>query len=337
MKAMKLRTPGSLDTQPLALVDVEVPEPGPGQLLIKVTSCGVCRSNLHMVEGDWLPGCPSFTPITPGHEVLGRVVATGTGVSDFAENDLVGVMPLWSTCETCEFCRAGVDELCQAKEITGETVDGGYAEYMLATAAHTYAVPDGLDEVTAAPLFCPGITGYGAVQKAGDLGPGKSVAVFGVGGVGHLALQFAALTGAECLAVSRGSARLDLAQDLGAHRLVDSSAGDAGEQLQRLGGVDAALVFAPSDEVVSQALASLKPGGTLVLGVNATIRDFPFALEQRVVGSLLGTRPMMREVLETAAAGKVRVEAEARPLAEAASALADLKDGKVAGRLVLVP
>jgi propanol-preferring alcohol dehydrogenase len=289
-----------------------------------------------MIEGDWLPGCPSFTPITPGHEVLGRVAATGAGVTEFAEGDLVGVMPLWSTCGTCEFCVAGVDELCQTKEITGETVDGGYAEYMVATAAHTYALPAGLDEVTAAPLFCPGITGYGAVQKV-DLGPGKAAAVFGVGGVGHLALQFAALTGADCLAVSRGSARLDLAQDLGATRIVDSSAGDAGQQIQKLGGADAALVFAPSDDVVSQALASLKPGGTLVLGVNATVRDFPFALEQRVVGSLLGTRPMMREVLDIAAAGKVRVEAEARPLEEAATALADLKDGKVAGRLVLVP
>ena len=336
MKAVKLTNPGPLDSQPLTLVDVEVPEPGPGQLLVKVTSCGVCRSNLHMVEGDWLPGNPAFTPITPGHEVLGRVAATGTGVTGFAADDLVGVMPLWSTCGSCEFCLAGVDELCQTKHITGETVDGGYAEYLLATAAHTYAIPDGLDEVTAAPLFCPGITGYGSVQKA-DLGPGKSVAVFGVGGVGHVALQFAALTGAECLAVSRGSARLDLARDLGADRLVDSSGGNAAAEIQRLGGVDAALVFAPSDDVVSDALASLKPGGTLVLGVNATVRDFPFALEQKVVGSLLGSRTMMREVLDIAAAGKVRVEAEARPLAEAAKALGDLKAGAVAGRLVLVP
>jgi propanol-preferring alcohol dehydrogenase len=336
MRAVKLMTPGPLETGPLTLADVAVPEPGPGQLVIEVTSCGVCRSNLHMVEGDWLPDCPSFTPITPGHEVLGRVVALGDGVGELAEGDLVGVMPLWSTCGTCDFCLGGVDELCQSKQITGETVDGGYAEYMLATAAHTYRVPDALDEVTAAPLFCPGITGYGAVQKA-DLAPGRSVAVFGVGGVGHVALQFAALTGADCLAVSRGSARLDMARDLGAHRTIDSSGGDAGTQIQRLGGVDAALVFAPSDDVVSQALASLKPGGTLVLGVNATVRDFPFALEQRVVGSLLGTRSMMREVLEIAAEGKVRVEAEVRPLDEAARALADLKNGDVAGRLVLVP
>jgi propanol-preferring alcohol dehydrogenase len=303
---------------------------------MQVTSCGVCRSNLHMVEGDWLPDTPTFTPIIPGHEVLGRVVATGDGVTSFADGDLVGVMPLWSTCGVCEFCLRGVDELCQTKQITGESVDGGYAEFMLATEAHTYAIPDGLDEVTAAPFLCPGITGYGSVKKA-ELGPGKSVGIFGVGGVGHVALQFAALTGAECVAVSRGSANLDLATDLGADRIVDSSNGDAGRQLQEHGGLDAALVFAPSDAVVAQALESLKPGGMLVLGVNASIKDFPFALEQRIVGSLLGSRAMMREVLEIGAAGKVRINAEARPLTEAAGALADLKAGRVTGRLVLVP
>jgi propanol-preferring alcohol dehydrogenase len=207
---------------------------------------------------------------------------------------------------------------------------------MLATEAHTYAIPEGLDEVTAAPLLCPGITGYGAVAKA-DLEPGKSVGVFGVGGVGHLALQFAALTGAECVAVSRGGARLDLASDLGAQRIVDSSDGGAGRRLRDEGGLDAALVFAPSDTVVSQALQSLRPGGILVLGVNATITDFPFALEQRIVGSLLGNREMVREVLAIAAAGKVRVSAEARPLEDAAGALADLKAGRVTGRVVLVP
>ena len=336
MRAVRLLTPGPLESGPIELGDVAVPEPGPGQLLIQVTACGVCRSNLHMIEGDWLPSVPAFTPIIPGHEVLGRVVGIGQGVSGFAEHDRVGVMPLWSTCEDCEFCNRGADQLCQTKQLTGETVDGGYAEFMLATAAHTYLIPAGLDEVTAAPLLCPGITGYGAVRKA-ELGPGKSVAVFGMGGVGHLALQFAALTGAECIAVSRGTARLDLATDLGASRVVDSSDGDAGKRLQKEGGIDAALVFAPSDEVAAQAFRALKPGGTLVLGVNAHLGTFPFSFEKHVVGSLLGNRQMMREVLDIAAAGKVRVVAEARPLAEAAEALADLKAGKVTGRLVLVP
>lgn len=336
MKAVQLFTPGPLESGPIKLVEVAMPDPGPGQILIKVTSCGVCRSNLHMIEGDWLPSCPGYTPIIPGHEVLGRVAGIGEGVTDFAEGDRVGVMPLWSTCGHCEFCDADVDELCQAKEITGESVNGGYAEFMLAMAAHTYAMPAGLDEVTAAPFLCPGITGYGAVRKA-NLAPGKNVAIFGVGGVGHIALQFAALTGAECIAVSRGSARLDLATDLGASRTLDNSNGDAGETLHKEGGIDAALVFAPSDEVVEQAMRSLKPGGTLVLGVNATLGTFPFAMEKTIVGSLLGNRQLVREMLEIAASGKVRVVAEARPLAGAAEALADLRAGKVVGRLVLVP
>jgi alcohol dehydrogenase, propanol-preferring len=336
MKAVQLVATRPLEREPLALVDVPVPEPGPGQLLMKVTACGVCRSNLHMIEGEWQPACPTFMPIIPGHEVLGRVVATGEGANAFIEGDLVGVMPVWSTCGVCDFCLEGADQLCQAKEITGESVDGGYAEYMLATEPHTYAIPDGLDEVTAAPLLCPGITGYGAVAKAA-LGPGKSVGVFGVGGVGHLALQFAALTGAECVAISRGSARLDLAADLGAHRIVDSSKEDAGKRLRDEGGLDAALVFAPSDSVVMQALQSLRPGGILVLGVNAKIGAFPFALEQRIVGSLLGDRQMVREVLALAAAGRIRVTAEERPLVDAARALADLKAGKITGRVVLRP
>jgi propanol-preferring alcohol dehydrogenase len=336
MKAVQLITPGPLESHPLRYGDVEDPAPGAGQVLLRVISCGVCRSNLHMVEGDWVPNAPTFTPMIPGHELIGEVVAVGDAVDDLAVGDKAGVMPLWSTCLNCEFCDAGIDELCQSKHITGETVDGGYAELMVATAYHTYKIPESLAVPSAAPFFCPGITAYGSVKKA-DLGPGKTVAVFGVGGVGHVALQFAGLTGADTVAVSRGRGRLDLAERLGAGRVVDSSAGDAADQLQRTGGVDAALVFAPSDEVVASALASLKPGGTLVLGVNATIGAFGFAMEQHVVGSLLGTREDMREVIEVAASGKVHIEAEERPLAEAERALADLKTGTVAGRLVLVP
>jgi len=336
MKAVQLLRPAPLESHPLRYGDVEVPTPGPGQLLMKVISCGVCRSNLSMIEGEWVPNAPAFTPMIPGHEVIGEVSALGEGVDDFVIGDKVGVMPLWSTCRNCEFCDAGIDELCQSKHITGETVDGGYAEYMVATAYHTYKIPDVLTVPSAAPFFCPAITAYGSVKKV-DLGPGKSVAVFGVGGVGHVALQFAALTGAETIAVSRGRGRLDLAEELGASRVVDSSKGDAADQLTKTGGVDVAMVFAPSDEVVAAALASVKPGGTLVLGVNATIGAFPFAVEKHIVGSLLGTRQMMREVIDIAASGTVRIVSETRPLAEAERALADLKAGAVSGRLVLVP
>ncbi len=336
MKAVQLIAPGPIESHPLRYGDIDDPTPGPGQVLLRVISCGVCRSNLHMIEGDWVPDAPAFTPMIPGHEVIGEVVALGDGVEDLVVGDKAGVMPLWSTCRGCEFCDAGLDHLCQSKHITGETVHGGYAELMVATAYHTYKVPAALATPSAAPFFCPGITAYGSVKKA-DLGPGKTAAVFGIGGVGHVALQFAALTGADTVAVSRGRSRLELAERLGAGRVVDSSTGDAADQLQRAGGVDAALVFAPSDEVVASALESLKPGGTLVLGVNATIGSFAFALEKRVVGSLLGTREDMRAVVDIAASGKVQIEAEERPLAEAERALADLKAGTVAGRLVLVP
>src|SRR5262249_47767989 len=152
--------------------------------------CGVCRSNLHMIEGDWVDGgVPAISPIVPGHEVTGVVAALGGGVDGFAEGDRVGVQPLWWTCEECEFCTSGREQLCHRRVITGEHVDGGYAEYMTANAAHAYPIPDALDLVEAAPLFCPGITAYGAVGHL-DVGPGDTVAVFGLGGVGHMAVQF---------------------------------------------------------------------------------------------------------------------------------------------------
>jgi propanol-preferring alcohol dehydrogenase len=189
------------------------------------------------------------------------------------------------------------------KQITGETVDGGYAEQMLAKATHTYVIPDSLDNAAAAVLFCPGITAYGAVAKA-RLSPAKSVAVFGVGGVGHVALQFAKLTGAETLAVTRSAQRLELSEELGASRTIDASRGNAGKALRASGGVDATLVFAPSNDVVRQAIDATKPGGVVVIGVNAEIGPFPFADEKTVVGSLLGSRQMMREVLRIAGEGR---------------------------------
>lgn len=337
MKAVVLVKPAPIAAEPLQVEDRPGLLPGRGEIVVQVAACGVCRSNLHMVEGDWLDGgVPAFTPIVPGHEVTGTVEAVGEDVTHLRVGDRVGVQPLWSTCGVCRYCMSGAEQLCQSKHITGETVDGGYAEQMLAKAAHAYLVPDSLDLAEAAPLFCPGITAYGAVAKA-RLSPARSVAVFGVGGVGHVALQFAKLTGAETVAVTRGGSRLQLAEELGADRVVDASGGDAGELLHRSGGVDATLVFAPSDTVVRQALRATKPGGVVVVGVNADIGPFPFADEKTVVGSLLGSRQMMREVLEIAAAGRVRVVTEAQPLEQAADALARLERGDVRGRLVLVP
>lgn len=337
MKAVVLTSTAPIEQSPLRVEEVADPTPDLDEIVIRVTACGVCRSNLHMIEGDWVDaGNPAKLPIIPGHEVVGEVVEIGSAVTSVRVGQRVGVQPLWSTCGVCDFCLDGRDELCQRKHITGETVDGGYAELMLAKAAHAYVLPDELDDVTAAPLFCPGITAYGAVAKAA-LSPAKSVAVFGLGGVGHVALQFAALTGAETIAVTRDAGRLDLASGLGAARVVNSADQDAGEALAEAGGVDAALVFAPSDAVVQQAVRAVKPGGTVVVGVNATLGAFPFADEKTIVGSLLGNRVMMRNVLRIAAQGRIRVVADSYPLTEAATALAKLKSGDVRGRLVLQP
>ena len=336
MHAMVLGVPGPIQSGVLHDNELPDPRPGPGQIVLEVTACGVCRSNLHMIEGDWIDyGVPAFTPIVPGHEVVGRILEIGTGVDVLRPGDRVGVQPLWSTCGNCAYCLTGRDQLCRAKEITGETVNGGYARYMLANAAHVYPVPDGIDDVEAAPLFCPGITAYNAVSKA-SLKPGSRLAVFGVGGVGHMVLQIAALAGAEVYAVARSRQHLDLADELGA-RAIDASGSDPVAALAATGGMDAAVVFAPSDEAIRQAVAAVKPGGVVVLGVHANIGELPFGDEKRVVGTVIGSRQQMREVLMLAAAGKIRARCETYPLEEAAEVLGRLKRREIRARAVLVP
>lgn len=335
MKAALLDATAPIEKAPLRVTDRDRPTAGIGELVLEVASCGVCRSNLHMIEGDW-PGVPSQFPIIPGHEVVGTVAEVGAGADGFSVGDRVGVQPLWSTCGTCEYCMSGREQLCQSKEITGETVDGGYAQFMLSKAAHTYHLPDALDFADAAPLFCPGITAYGSVSKA-NLSPAKRAAVFGVGGVGHMAIQFAALYGADVVAVSRGSQHLEVARELGASWTVDSTDGDAGSVIAAKGGVDASFVFAPSDAVFQQAMEATKPGGIIVVGVNINVGPLPFATEKQVVGSLLGSRRQMQEVLEIAAAGKIRAICEPYPLDEANEVLARLKNGQIRARAVVMP
>lgn len=335
MKAVVLESLAPLDQQTMKFTQVPDPTPGPGQVLMRVTACGVCRSNLHLIEGDWASnGVPSMLPIIPGHEVVGRIEALGDGVHDFQVGDRVGVQPLWSTCGHCEFCQHGMDHLCQSKEITGETVHGGYAEYMLATGMHTYRIPDSVEDADAAALFCPGITAYGAVEKA-SLSPGKRVAVFGMGGVGHMVLQFARLFGADVTMVTRSPHHRELAEQLGASQVVDASRAAEVEALTH-DGVDASIVFAPSDAAVGDAIRATKPGGTIVVGVWASIGSLPFVHEKHVVGSLLGTRAQMRQVIALAAAGKVHTVCETFPLSDAAAALWKLKSGQLPARAVLL-
>ncbi|HZU80126.1 MAG TPA: alcohol dehydrogenase catalytic domain-containing protein [Acidimicrobiales bacterium] len=335
MQAVMLDAPGPLGEGRLRYAAREDPRPGTGQIVVEVLACGVCRSNLHMIEGDWVSyGVPAFVPIVPGHEVIGRVVDRGPGVEWPALGARVGVQPLWSSCLHCDYCLTGREQLCPQKHITGETVDGGYAELMLATAAHAHLVPEAVGDVEGAPLFCPGITAYNAVEKAA-LHPGMSVVLFGVGGVGHMVIQIAALTGATVYAMARSDEHLALAEELGAVPVRAGGGPIAPGQVG--GGVDAAIVFAPSDAMLHQALALLRPGGTAVLGVHAQVGEIPFADEKRVVGSVIGSRHQMGQVLELAASGKIRAQCETFGLSEASAALSRLKAGDIRARAVLVP
>lgn len=333
MHASQLDTPAPISDHPLSWRETDRPEPGAGQLVVKVAGCGVCRSNLHMIEGDWVDGgVPAISPIIPGHEVTGRVAAVGEGVEGYAVGDPVGVQPLWWSCSECEFCTSGREQLCHRRIITGEHVDGGYAEYMLSYADHTYRVPENLDLVEAAPLFCPGITAYGVVDKL-DVGPGDVVAVFGLGGVGHMAVQMAAQTGAEVVAVGRTPAHLDVARELGAARTVLSTDADAMDAIAD--SAEAVLTFAGSDEVTAHAMRTLKWGGTLVNAVPINVADFPFSKGQTIKGSILGNREQMRAVLQLASEGKIRTVVERFPMQSAEEALRRLAAGKLRSRAVL--
>ena len=333
MRANQLFTPAPREERPLIWAEAERPEPGPGQLLIKVAGCGVCRSNLHMIEGDWVDGgVPAISPIIPGHEVTGVVAGIGDGVTEFSVGDPVGVQPLWWTCGECEFCSSGREQLCHRRIITGEHVNGGYGEYMLSFADHTYRVPGNVDLVDAAPLFCPGITAYGAVAKV-DIGPGDVVAVFGLGGVGHMAVQMAALTGAEVIAVGRTPVHLDVARELGAARTVDSR--DAAALDAIADSADVVLTFAGSDEVTEQAMRILKWGGTLVNAVPLNVREFHFNKGQTIKASILGNREQMRAVLRLASEGKIRTVVERFPMQDAGAALTQLASGRLRSRAVL--
>jgi propanol-preferring alcohol dehydrogenase len=248
MKAVLLEQAGPIEDKPLRLREVAEPTPSATQIVIKVGACGVCRSNLHMVEGDWLPATPASFPIIPGHEVVGTVSSVGSAVTHLAVGDRVGVQPIWATCGVCEYCFSGREQLCRQRQITGETLDGGYAEYMLAESAYTYPLPDNLSFAEAAPLFCPGITAYGSVTKA-NLKPGQKVAVLGVGGVGHMVIQMAALTGADVYAVTRSSVHQAVAEELGAVKSYSPKA--EGGSFVADAALDAAIVFAPSDASVT--------------------------------------------------------------------------------------
>jgi alcohol dehydrogenase, propanol-preferring len=326
--------------EPLALETKPIPEPAHGQVVVKIESCGLCHTDIHAAHGDW-PVKPS-PPFTPGHEGVGIVTALGEGVTEVVLGDRVALPWLGYACGTCEYCISGWETLCPNQEMTGYTIDGGFAEYAVANARFVVAVPEGIDPVEASPLTCAGVTTYKAVKVAGTRSS-DLVAVFGIGGLGHLAVQYAAIAGGRVIAVDIHDEKLSLARELGAEFTVNAAKEDPVAAIQRLGGADQAISTAVSPRAFEQAYGSLRRRGTLVfVGLPADnhvqLPIFETVLNGiTVVGSIVGTRLDLREVFELHAAGKTKVILEERPLAEVNEAIADVDAGRVPARIVLRP
>jgi len=325
--------------KPLAVEEVERPVPGEGEVLIKVEACGVCHSDLHIIEGDWKQfGGITKIPLVPGHEIAGRVAEAGSGVRELKVGDRVGVPWIHWTCGECEFCRAGFENLCSRQKITGCTVNGGFAEYIKAPASHATRIPGGISAVEAAPLFCAGVTVYRALKQA-RLAPGERLAVFGVGGLGHLAIQIGKEMGLEVTAVDVSDDKLELAKSLGASRTMNSSSANVAKELRRAGGMHAVLVTSGSKAAYDTAFPCVRPTGKLlVVGLPPEISFPPIMMaagEIRVQASAVGTRQDLQEVLAMAAAGKLHCQVSTRRLDEVNTIMEEMKAGKIAGRVVL--
>lgn len=323
--------------QPLRIEDIAKPEPGPGQVVVKIETSGLCHTDIHAAHGDW-PVKPT-PPFVPGHEGVGLVEQIGLGVAGLREGDRVAVPWLGWACGYCEYCASGRETLCPDQRNTGYSVDGCYAEYVLADAAYVGRVPDGVDPLDAAPLSCAGITTYKAVKVSGARSS-DLVAVFGIGGLGHLAVQYARIAGASVAAVDLVDSKLELARELGAQHTVNAAVEDPAEAIQALGGADAAICLAVSPKACEQAFKSLKPGGTLVfVGLPADnyvrLPIFETVLQGiTVVGSIVGTRVDLAETFELHADGRTRVVRETRQLDDVNEAFEQIETGAVDARLI---
>jgi len=340
MQAMLLSKLASIESSPLKMTSVLQPKIKRDELLVEVEACGVCRSNLHVIEGDWKRhGAPSILPIIPGHEIVGFVKKIGDSVKKVKIGDIVGIQPLYSSCLKCAYCRNGRENLCESAEITGESVNGGYAEFISVSEPFATPVPDSFKPEYAAPLFCPGITAYKAV-KASEPNRSKTIGIFGVGGVGHIAIQIAKLSHARVIAISRSKSHLKLGESVGADSSIELL-DDSKQFLQNLkkeeGLLDNAIIFAPSDKAINSAIKSVKKGGIIVICVFGKIPEFHFYEEKIVKGSVIGSREDMRELVKIAEESDLKVISKAFPLKEANQVLAGLKNSKIYGRAVLLP
>ncbi|ESR22699.1 Alcohol dehydrogenase [Lutibaculum baratangense AMV1] len=335
MKAAVVRELG----KPLVIEDMKVPEVGRGQILMKVEASGVCHTDLHAASGDW-PVKPT-PPFIPGHEGVGYVAAVGAEVTAVKEGDRIGVPWLHTACGHCEHCRTGWETLCYDQQMTGYTVNGGFAEYVLADPNYVGHLPDNLDFGAAAPVLCAGVTVYKGLKET-DTKPGDWVTVSGIGGLGHMAVQYAKAMGRHVVAVDVAEDKLKLAAELGADATVDARANDAVEQVRQItdGGAHGILVTAVSRPAFAQALAMTRRGGTMSM-VGLPPGDFPLPIFDVVLnritvrGSIVGTRQDLVEALQFAGEGKVASHFSWDSLDNINDIFDRMRDGRIDGRVVM--
>lgn len=322
----------------LEVREVDLPTPGPGEALVKLETSGVCHTDLHAAQGDW-PVKPS-PPFIPGHEGYGTVVAVGPGVEHLDVGDKVGNAWLWSACGRCEYCRTGWETLCEHQRNGGYGVDGSFGAYMLVDADYAPRIPDGADPLEVAPILCAGVTVYKGL-KVTDTRPGQWVAISGVGGLGHVAVQYARAMGLRVVAVDVDEGKLELARRLGAEVAVDARAADAVEQVQQAtGGAHGVLVTAVNPTAFSQAIGFARRGGTVVL-VGLPPGEFGVPIFDVVLrgltirGSIVGTRQDMAEALDFYARGLITPTVEAADLGQINEVFARMRRGDIDGRVVI--
>jgi propanol-preferring alcohol dehydrogenase len=334
MKAAVVRKFG----EPLAIEEVETPRPQKGEILVKVAASGVCHTDLHAAHGDW-PVKPN-PPFIPGHEGVGHIVAIGEGVKHVKEGDRVGVPWLYSACGHCEHCLGGWETLCESQQNTGYSVNGGFADYTLADAGFVGRLPDNVDFVEIAPVLCAGVTVYKGLKMT-DTRPGQWVVISGIGGLGHMAVQYARAMGLNVAAVDIDDGKLALAERLGATVTVNAMKTDPVDYLKReIGGAHGALVTAVSPKAFDQGQRMLRRGGTLVLN-GLPPGDFPLPIFDTVLngitvrGSIVGTRQDLQEALDFAGEGKVKATVATDRLENINDVFQRMIDGKIEGRVVL--
>jgi len=341
MRAMVLSECAKIETNPLKLTTIDRHEiERPNEILLKIEACGVCHSQLHGIEGDWQDiGIPPCLPTVPGHEVVGTIIEIGDGVTKFKVGDRAGITPLLEACQKCQYCLDGKEYLCESSVITGESFKGGYTEYITVHENFATLIPNTMKAEYAAPLFCAGITAYKAV-KAAEPKQHKKIGIFGIGGVGHMAIQFAKVENCNVIAFSRTQNHLNVAKRLGADdaiKFLENQEEFLKILKEKHGTLDAAIVFAPADIVTDTAIKSVKKGGLIVI---ATVGENPsfLAFEEKTIrGTLIGSTADMEQVIKICDEKNIEVITQTFPLENANDALKKLKNSEIEARAVLIP